>query len=218
MSEDTRFSLDEPRIIEGPESWLETHTRTLLFIILAVVALAIGAGVWWQKKNARDTEAERLFADATTAAAWSRVANDFSGTSAAPLALLQLAQEARTRNALDESLTLTERFLKEYPRHPFRPAAELARAQIWEATGKTAEAQKAYEALRRGNPPAPTLGAAALGLARILEKQGNTTAARQVLSDFVASERPSAFTAEANRLLKTLPEPAPVSLAPAPAP
>jgi predicted negative regulator of RcsB-dependent stress response len=210
MSEDTRFSLDEPRIIEGPASWLESNRTVVAAALVAVLLAAVGGGWWWQQHAAREAEAERLFADATTPADWKALVERHPKTSPAPLALMQLASEARERGALEESLDWTEQFLKAHPRHALRPAAELSRAMLWEALGKTAEARAAYEGIRGARPAHPMTGAASVGLARVLLAEGNKTAARQVLSEFVAGDRDgSAFAAEANRMLRTLPDAAP---------
>jgi TolA-binding protein len=210
MSQETRFSLDEPRIVEDPASWLERNRAVVAVALVAVLLAAVGGGWWWQQLAAREAEAERLFADASTPADWKTLVERYPKTSPAPLALLQLASEARQRGALEESLDWTEQFLKAHPRHALRPAAELSRAMLWEALGKTAEARAAYESMRNARPTHPMAGAASVGLARLLLAEGNKTAARQVLSEFVAGDRDgSAFAAEANRMLRTLPDAAP---------
>lgn len=206
MSEDTRFSLDEPRIVEGPASWVEANGKMVLASVAILLLVGLGLSWWWQQRMARDAEACRLFADATSAQGWKQVVEQFPGTSAAPLALMQLAQEARERGALDEALEWTEQFLNQHPRHPLRPGAELSRAMVWEAQGKAAEARSAYEAMAAAQPTHPYAGAAAVGRARLLIAEGNAAAARQILADFIAESRSSAFAAEARRVLRTLPE------------
>lgn|GEM_PF-1720521 len=206
MSEDTRFSLDEPRIVEGPASWLEANRKAVLAAVVLLLLAGIGAGWWWQQRAAQDAEASKRFAEATKPEDWKQVAEGFSGTSSAPLALLQLAQEARERNALDEAMTWTEQFLSRHPSHPLAPATELSRALLWEAQGKTEEARSAFEAIAAAEPAHPFAGAAAVGRARLLVAEGKATAARQILSEFIGDDRGSAFASEAARMLRTLPE------------
>lgn len=208
MSADTRFSSDEPRIVDAPDSWIASNLRLLAFLLLALLALAVGVGVWWQQRHARQSEANRLFAEATTSDAWLEITNRFPGTPAAPLALLRLATEAVQNHSPADALSHHERFLREYPRHPLAPVAEAARAQLLETLGRPAEARDAYQSIQNRRPTHPFADAATLGLARLLMLDGNSAAARQMLSDFLADQAQSPYAGEANRLLQTLP-PAP---------
>lgn len=211
MSEEPRLSPDEPRIIDAPESWLEQNRLALLIGVLVLVAVASGAAFVWERRAARDAAAEALFFDAKTSDAWKAIADQHAGTSSAPLALLQLARQAREDGKLDDSLAALDRYLKEYPKHSFRGAAEFSRAMVLEALGRGDEARSAYEAIRTARPDHTMKGAASVALARMLIAKGDTTVARQVLSDFVATQRESGFTAEANRLLRSLPSSSPTS-------
>ena len=193
-------------MVEGPATWLEANRKVVVALVLLLLLAAVGGGWWWQQRTAQEAEAARLFADAKQAEDWKALVERHPKTAPAALARLQLAAAAQERGAMEESLDWTEQFLQAHPRHPLRPAAELSRAMRLEALGKKAEARAAYEAIRSARPAHPMAGAASVGLARVMQAEGNPTAARQILSDFVAGDREgSAFAAEANRLLRTMP-------------
>lgn len=208
MSAEPHLSSDEPRIVDGPESWLAANLRLVAFLLLFALALAIGLGVWWQQRSVRQNEAARLFAEATTPEAWNAVLTQYPGTPAAALSLLRLASEAQERQAHQEALDFHQRFLRDYPRHPLVPVSEAARAQLLEALNRNDEARAAYQAILDRRPEHPLAGAATIGQARLLIAEGETAAARQKLSDFIADQRDNPYLSEASRLLQSLP-PAP---------
>lgn len=214
MAQPSEFPTDEPRVIDEPLSWFEENRNGILAAVVLVFALSCAGVWWWQSREARENQASSLLIEASDAAAWQKIADEFSGTPSAPLALMRLAEASREKSEWDQALAQTDRFIREYPRHPFFPAMQLARAQTLEVAGRADEALKTYEAIQSAKPAHPFIGAAVLGLARIHEAKGNVTAARNVLSDFLARDRASVYTAEANQKLKSLPEVPPVPQAP----
>jgi len=206
MAQPSEFPTDEPRVIDEPSSWFEENRKGIFAAIVLILVLSCAGVWWWQAREARESQASALLIEATGPADWQKIADTYAGTPSAPLALMRLAQASRDKSEWDASLSLTDRFIREYPRHPFFPAMQLARAQTLEAAGRTDEALRAYEAIQSAKPSHPLIGAAVLGLARIHEAKGNLTAARNVLSDFLARDRASVYTAEASQKLKSLPE------------
>lgn len=212
MAQPSEFPGDEPRIVDESPTWLESNVRTV-FGILALVLLLCVAGVWWwQGRQERASQASALLVKAAGADDWKKIADDYAGTPAAPLALMRLADAARETSDWEGSLVHLDRFTREYRRHPFLPAVQLSRAQTLEASGKVEEALQAYQAMHNAKPAHLYSGAAVLGLSRIHQTKGNLALARSVLSDFLATEKSSVFTSEVSQALKALPE------APAPAP
>jgi len=206
MAQPSDFPTDEPRLVDESSSWLEENQK-IIFASIALILLISSAGVWWwQGRQAKESQAASLLLKATETTSWQQIADEFAGTPSAPLALMRLAGEAREKSDWENALVPLDRFIREYPRHAFFPAVQLSQAQILEAAGKQDEAFSAYEKIHQAKPVHLYSGAAVLGLARIQQAKGNLTAARNLLSDFLATERASVFATEASQALKALPE------------
>jgi tetratricopeptide (TPR) repeat protein len=205
MAQPSDFPTDEPRLVDESSSWLQENQK-IIFASIALILLISAAGVWWwQGRQARESQAAALLLKATEITAWQQIADEYAGTPSAPLALMRLAGEAREKSDWEKTLVSLERFIREYPSHSFLPAVQLSRAQVLEAAGKQDEALLAYEKIHQAKPTHLYSGAAVLGLARIQQAKGNLTAARTLLSDFLATERASVFATEASQALKALP-------------
>jgi TolA-binding protein len=196
----------EPRFLppEGDDLW--NSIRTPLLISIAAVVLIGGYATWsFLDRQKREQEAAALHASGTTAEIRRQVVERFPGSSRAAVALLDLAGEARNAADFAGAMDYYSRFVTDFPKHPARPGAELAVASCLEAQGKKEEALAAYERLIQARPAHPYAGAAALGAARIHKDLGRTSAARQVLNDFISQNTRSAFLDEARALLNQLP-------------
>jgi predicted negative regulator of RcsB-dependent stress response len=205
MAQPSDFPTDEPRLVDEPSSWLEENQKFIFASIALILLISIAGVWWWQGRQAKESQAASLLLKATDTVSWQQIADEYAGTPSAPLALMRLAGEAREKSDWEQALGFLDRFIREYPRHSFFPAVQLSRAQVLEAAGKQDEAFAAYEKIHQAKPSHLYSGAAVLGLARIHQSKGNPTAARNLLSDFLASERASVFATEASQALKALP-------------
>ncbi|MDX6765578.1 MAG: hypothetical protein SFU85_02185 [Candidatus Methylacidiphilales bacterium] len=214
MVPESEFAHDDPRVIDEPASWLEKNQSTV-GAIAVLVFLAVAAGVWWwQGRQAAAEEACNQLVHASEPTAWKKILQTHADTPAAPLALMRLAGAAREKSDWNEALAYTDQFLRDYRSHSFYPLMQLSRAETLEAAGRLDEALQAYELVHNAKPTHPLLGGAVLGMARIHLAKKETTAARTVLSDYLATGRAGAYAAEVSQKLKALPAPetAPVML------
>jgi len=81
-----------------------------------------------------------------------KLAADYSGSGAAPIALYQAAQLLHETGKLDEALKALNELLASYPKCELAVAAEAAKATVLEDQGKYAEAKALYEKVAQSGP------------------------------------------------------------------
>jgi tetratricopeptide (TPR) repeat protein len=206
MSEQEPVATDQPRIIEDSIKFASKYRIHIAIAVGILVVIAMVTGFWIQNQETRRHEARALLVNSDNDAGWLEIIRKFPDTPAGAEAYIKLAQNAHDQQSYEDALDYYERFIEEFPMHPVRPAAEYARALCLEGLGNTDEAEASLVAIK-SEPGHPYAGGASVALARIYLQKDDTLAARQVLSDFIATDQSSAFLGDARQMLRTLPLP-----------
>lgn len=125
-------------IIDSPEgmrdwahSWLDRVKPFAKWLVLAVVVIAVGLGVWGINARMKASREEK-----------------------AALALTQVTPKIDLNLPAVAAATDLEKFIKEYPGTPAAREAQLMRANLLYGLQQYSEAAKAYESLLDGRDPA----------------------------------------------------------------
>ena len=164
------------------QAWLEVNKKKLIIGALGV-GVAIFAGVmiynYQAEKEARASQALsniRLPISPAqpvppgAADQLLKVAADFSGTMAAPRALLMSAGLVFTEGNYAEAEKRFARVLQEYPASPWLAEAAYGVAASLDAAGKIPEATAKYEEIRKRYANSAVIDQTKLSLARLYEK------------------------------------------------
>ncbi len=206
MALDMQQPGDEPRIIEDSHDDL---VEQLKWPVLGGIVVLLGGlaayGFWWNQKNQSEVEASRLLMADGGRETLEQIVAGHSNTPAGAVAIIRLAREMANEGEWAPALEQYDLFLRLHRRHSLAPACQLARANVIEAMGDSAAALDAYHAILTGPDAHPFSAPARLGIARIHISEGNHTAARQSLTEFLALEENRAFQGDAERMLRSLP-------------
>ena len=172
----------EPTLGFKLQTWVEVNKKKLI-IGGAGLGVAIFAGVmiynYQAEKEARASQALsniRLPISPAqpvppgAADQFLKVAQDFSGTMAAPRALLMSAGLVFTEGNYSEAEKRFARVLQEYPTSPWVAEATYGVAASLDAAGKTSEATAKYEEIRKRYANSAVADQTKLSLARLYEK------------------------------------------------
>ena len=164
------------------QAWLEVNKKKLIIGVLGL-GVAIFAGVmifnYQAEKEARASQALsniRLPISPAqpvppgAAEQLLKVAQEFSGTMAAPRALLMSAGIVFTEGNYAEAEKRFARVLQEYPASPWLAEAAFGVAASLDAAGKTSEATAKYEEIRKRYANSAVADQTKLCLARLYEK------------------------------------------------
>lgn len=206
--------------------WYEKNKRQLAWGagIVAVAALAVSFFYW--KNGQREVDASEALSNLTpgqsAAQAYLKVSEQYAGTAAAGQALLLAASSSFTEGKYADAQAQFERFMKEQPESPSRPAALLGIAACFAAQGKTTEALQKYQDIAQRFPNDPVTAPAKAALARLHEAQNQFTQALPIYQELARNEVNQSYGLEAmvrmQDLLARHPELASANVAPAAAP
>jgi|GEM_PF-2215602 len=192
---------DDPRVIlDQDDDILKKYGFAIIGGIIVFVLAVVGVGYYAYQQHSRELEAGELLTAATQPVQWLEVVNKYPKTSAAGEALLMLAHGDTNSGKFSSAIAYYQQFLKDYPDHPAVPVVELAVAECLQASGKKSEARAAYEHILTV-PQHQMATPAALDLAKMFIDDGNTSAARQLLTRITEHANNSQFSPEAKQLL-----------------
>lgn len=190
-------------------AWLDVHKKQV--ILGTIVAIVLGIVVWFmvyqhQQKQIRADEAlSEVFVPLVTGArgkteavsGYLAVHNKFSGTPAAPRALLLAATALFTQGDYAEAQKRFESFAREHRDSPFLAEAQLGIAASLDAQGKTNEAITAYQTIVDRRAADNVIKPAKFALARLQAAAGNHQKAYDIYEDIARSDAYSSFGSEA---------------------
>jgi TolA-binding protein len=190
--------------------WVETNKNRLI-AGAAIAILAIFA-IWFVacQREAKAVAAGEaltqtaLVAGEPSAAAYLKVAEQYSGTVAGQRALLQGASAFFAAGKFTDAQTQFQKYLDAHPDGEFAGQAQLGVAASLDAQGKTDLAVGAYQKVVSNVSDAAVVCAAKFGLARIEEAQGRVNDALVLYQDVARAEPSSSLGSEAAMRLMEL--------------
>ncbi|MDZ4789456.1 MAG: tetratricopeptide repeat protein [Blastochloris sp.] len=198
-------SQDDPRIINDTEAFITKNLYPVIVGVIIILAAACAFTWWIATQKASEGKANALYATAKTTEEKQKLLQTYPQSGAAALTLIDLAQAELTTKNYAAAITHYQLFLKTFPQHPVAGLVELSLAITLENSGNKTEAQAAYAKIVSAKPEHAFVGAASIGLARLYLQENKLLAARQTLSDFIASHEDDSVTNEAREMLNTLP-------------
>jgi TolA-binding protein len=174
--------------------WVLHGKKIVIASITALlVLLAFGAYMGW--KTLQSTQAELAYDSATNIEGWENVADHFPGSIAAGNALLRIAAQQSSEAHYPEADRTYQRFVREYPKHPFAVNGLMGLATNAEAETKPNEAIKYYAEIAGKFGTAYLAPMALLSQARLTEGKGQPKEARQ-LYEIVVQRYPQSVIAQ----------------------
>ena len=190
--------------IEAVKAWIGKYGSHALTAVLVVLVALTSLHLWNARAGRRAAEANLRLGSARSVADLEAILNDFGGSDVAPLASLSLAKLHFENGNYTAALAQYERFLKDWPGHDLRPAAELGRIFCIEARGgqeAAREAAVAFAAFAAAQPGHYLAPQAVFGHARCLDQLDRLDEARAIIEDFIAAQPGSPWAARAEELL-----------------
>jgi len=164
-----------PELLPLIEWWEKDGKQTVIYLAIAAVAV----GGWYGFKNHRNavrTAARDALVNAYTAEEIEDACVKFSGTPTSGALKLRLAKKYYDDGKYAEAMSTYDELLAK-PLDGFEDIPVVGKAQCLEATGKFAEAQKAFDAFVEKNPASYLKLTAQLGSARSIAQAGDKKAA-----------------------------------------
>lgn len=178
------------------QGWLGT-TALAVVIVLAVM-------FYRGNKASREETANRMLGEARNAQALMAIRTQYPGTSAAKLALLQIAKTQYDAGDFVMAMSSYGDFLTHYAKHPMVPMAELGKIHCTEAMGQTAEALAAYKAFAARHQESYLTPLAIFGQARCLQQLRRYDEARATYEDFLTASPQTPWKGEVEDALKQI--------------
>lgn len=181
-------------------AWLDVNKKRLGIGALLLVAIGFGLVTTRYMAEKKELEASSALlalkptlvpatnAPPPQASAFTKVAEDFKGTTAAERALLLAANTLFVEGKYSEAEAQFSRFFAEHSASPWAPDAAYGKAASLEALGKTNEALSAYQAVTTAYPGASVSALSKLALGRMHEAQGQASQALKYYNDLTAPD------------------------------
>lgn len=205
--------LDKVSVREVRE-FFQKYGPTILIGTALALAVAVGFGIWQNRKQDQLEKAARLFSGQAmpeeklgpgmTVQRLQMAADRYPNTPSAPLALLAMAAQLYSTGQYEPARASYQKFEERYPQHPFVTAAELGRLCCAEAMGATDIALAGYEKFIPAHPGHYLTPLAIFGKARCLEARGAFDNARIAYEDFLAKNPESPWEGQVRSALQNL--------------
>jgi len=176
------------------------------WLITAGIAVVLILSILLYRSHSANNEekASRMLGEARNGQALQSILSQYPNTSAAKLALLQLAKAQYDNGDFVASQSNYQDFLSKYPNHPMAAMAELGKIHCTEGLGNTEVALAAFSQFAAKNPQHFLMPMAVFGKARCLQELKRYEEARTTYEDFLASNPKSLWTSDVNEALKQL--------------
>ena len=134
-------SAQTPEELVAVKEWWKKHGDRLSTIVLVVLVAIIGYQFYERRVSGKDANASLAYSHAMSVDELENVIATYKSSAVAPLAQIRLASEYYQTQQYDLALEAYEKFLRQYPKHPFAVIAQLGKAHAIEAQGNFAEAE-----------------------------------------------------------------------------
>lgn len=202
--------LPPPAGFEPADFWDQHKGKIILYGSLLLIGL-IAFAIFQSTKQKRLAEAQRMFANATTAENFREISTRFPKTVVAANAQLLLAGQQRAEKKYDEAVATLKAFVDQHPAHPLGGGAWTSLGATYELQGKTDEALDAYRQAAAKYPSTFSAPLALISQAKLWKVRGRIDEAKRAYENLSVQFPESRFVAEAMRALQELKElPAPL--------
>jgi predicted negative regulator of RcsB-dependent stress response len=180
------------------------HGKKVVFGSIAALLILIAFGAYFGWQALQSAQAETAYDSATNTDGWQSVADHFPGSIAAGNALLRIAAQQSSDSHFPESDKTYQKFVRDYPKHPFAVNGLMGLATNAEAEAKPDEALTYYAEIGKKFATTYLAPIALLNQARLTEGKDQLKEARQ-LYEMVVQRYPQSVaaqiaSAEASRL------------------
>jgi TolA-binding protein len=170
--------------------------------IAAIVVLSV---ILYRAHNTTNEEtASRMLGEAQNGQALQAILTQYPGTSAAKLALLQLAKAQYDSGDFVAAQSSYQGFISKYPSHSMVTMAELGSIHCTEGLGNTEAALTAFGQFATKNPQHFLTPMAVFGKARCLQDLKRYAEARATYEDFLAANPKSPWIYDVKESLRQI--------------
>ena len=188
------------------ETLTETANEFKSWLISAGIAVVVILAIvlYRGNKTSNEQKASRMLSEARNVQALQAIMNQYPGTSAAQLSLMQMSKAQYDNGDYIAAQASYKSFLAQYPSHPMAGIAELGLVQCTEGLGQTEQALSAYSSFAAKNPTHFLTPTAIFGKARCLQTLKRYKEARATYEDFLAAHPKSEWQNDVEESLKQL--------------
>jgi outer membrane protein assembly factor BamD (BamD/ComL family) len=192
--------------IGGLASSTDSNKEIKSWIITIGVAAVVVLAVFLYRTNKAGNEekASRMLGEARNAQALQAIMNQYPSSSAARMALLQMAKAQFDNGDYISSQASYKDFLSKFPSHPMSGIAELGLIHCTEASGQTEKALDEYTRFASTKATHFLAPTAIFGKARCLQALKRYDKARATYDDFLAANPKSDWKNDIEEALKQL--------------
>lgn len=192
---------------ELADTWAEIKTRYMPHILSIVLGVLIAGGVTvfmntrTATKERELVEASRMFMNARSIRDMDALVTKYPSSPYTPLASLRIAKGMFDEGSYASAQERYADFVKRYPDHPTRSAAEMGVAMCLEARGRYEEARIAFAKIKSGHYLEPQ---AVLGQGRCLSETGKASEAKALYEDYLVAHPESAWAPRFKRAIEVV--------------
>jgi tetratricopeptide (TPR) repeat protein len=184
------------------------HGKKVIWASIAVVIVLIAGGAYIGWQAFQSAQAQAAYDSAASIDSWQSVVDHFPGSVAAGNALLRIAAQQSIDGHFSDSDKTYQRFIREYPKHPFAVNGLMGLGSNAETEAKPEEALTYYVDIGKKFPTTYLAPVALLNQARLTEGKGQLEEARR-LYELLVQRYPQSMLAqmasgEASRLNERL--------------
>jgi predicted negative regulator of RcsB-dependent stress response len=177
------------------------HGQPVLIGLGLALAIIFGFGAYKNYKKSVTLRASQMLMAARSTEQLQQIANMYSSTPSAPIALLALAGQYFDAGQFDLAQFTYAQFEQKYPEHPMKLSAELGRAHCLEGSGQPEQALTAFEAFAATHTNHFLTPMAELSRARCLTQLGRFEDARAAYEGFIVAHPESGWASLAESAL-----------------
>lgn len=175
---------------EVPEvlDFLKENGMSVLIGVGLAVVVFVGFSAFRNYRQSQETAASSQLFNSRGVEQFQQVVDQYPKTVVAPLAQLTLAGAYYDQGQFEMAQDAFGTFIKNYPDHDLKLAAELGNLQCLEALGRFDEALAGYGTFAETHKGRYLESAAVFGKGRCLEQLGQLAEARAVYEDFLLAD------------------------------
>lgn len=190
--------------LEEAIDFFKTNKKILFFTFVIAVFVIAAVSFFHHSKKKAESQALVSMGFAKNIGDLEKVVSLYESTPSAPIALLTVSKAYFDQGDYDMALTKYMDFIKKYPKHLLKPAAELGRIHCIEARMQYQEALDEFVDFQNLYPDHFLKNQAFFGQTRCLEEMGRLDEARILYEDFIVANPDSPWLSRAEESLKML--------------
>jgi TolA-binding protein len=181
------------------------RNKVFIIVMILLCVAAVGAVAMWQQQGTQiKHDSEMKLAQAKTPEDLEAVTTQYTGTDAAALATLKLAERYYEQAQWDKASATYQSLLDKYPQSLFCPSAVIGQAAVLDNTGKLNEALEKYLFAAKTYPKSFQAPQALYSAARIQQRIGKLKEAKQTYNDVMINYPDSAWKSDATAQFEKL--------------